>query len=158
MYFRAALVGMQVCFRLHTFYPSARVTLAAAANNFPWIFLFSSSFSKQTVVVLMYCSVVGMAQILPLAKPSVFSGGCRAHWHSWADTNPCAPRRHSTTLIISLRCSLKSFLFVRGGGAFQKIVTQGCDLRARLAACSEIRPFLNHAQAGWEIRVPHWTL
>jgi len=33
---------------------------------------------------------------------------------------------------------LKSFLFVCGGGAVQKIATQGCDLRARLAICSDL--------------------
>ena len=81
---------------------------------------------------------LAMSQISPSTKPSVFSGGCSALWHSWADANLCVPRRHSTTRFISLRCLLKSFLFVRGGGALQKIVTQGCALRGRLATCSEL--------------------
>jgi hypothetical protein len=34
---------------------------------------------------------------------------------------------------------LKTFSFVRGGGALLKIATQGCDLRARFATCSESR-------------------
>ena len=56
MYFRAAPVGVQVCFRLHTFLdPSARVTLAAKANYFSFSLLLTPSFSKNTIVVLMYC-------------------------------------------------------------------------------------------------------
>jgi len=138
------------CLRLHCWW---RLSLSLFLS-------LSLSLRSATSVKSNISPTLAMTQILQLTKPSVFSGGCRAHWHSWVDANPCVPCRHSTTLIISLRCLLKSFSFVRGGGALQKIATQGCDLRARLATCSDLRdspvfkppPPLNGSGEGQRLR------
>ena len=212
MYVRAALIGMQVCFRRHTFLdPSARVTLQAAANHFSCNLLFCPSFSKKLIAALMYSTLVGPLPLFNVAfvclrrsrrlrpnqltalllrclrchwwlrslrrrlghirrfshprndpdfttdKALLFSGGCRAQWHSWADANPCVPCRHYNTLINSLRCSFLRFSFSGAVASCKKlqprVAISGLDWPP--VANFEIHPFSNHAQTGWEIRVPH---
>ena len=87
MYFRAAPVGVQVCFRRHTYLnPSARVTLAAKANYFLFGLLLTPCFSKNTIVALMYCPLPMLTAALTFLRMSTAAAPANSQYSSFCCT------------------------------------------------------------------------